>query len=439
MLIKNHPTSNPPRFPSWIIALAFAALACTTLTRGPFIPQTPAAPLTANGLIAYLGTDGNVYTIAENGENRVPVTENAQAFPHLQAYQNPTWSPDGHHLAFVSLESISGEQTARILVFTPETGETTEIYTDSTASPFYLYWSPDNASVSFLTSTPGSADLSLRLAFLNGDESRVADTGQPYYWAWAPDGSRFFVHEGGAITENPEARLSLFSPEGDQTQTFELTPGNFQAPAWSPDGTQLLAALGGAEQNELAILDLNGGKTQTFAEFSTSVSFSWSPDGEHIAYLTTTPASGGFLGPLHIVASDHADSLVTTEEDILAYFWAPDSQKIVYFTPAITNDAEASLISTQRQDAFQLTMYLIDVQTGTTRRLSTFTPTQDFLTVLPFFDQYHRSATLWSPDSTKVVYPSMNGADEALLWVVSVEGGQPVQLAEGTLAFWAWK
>ena len=44
MLIKNLPTSNPPRFPSWIIALAFAALACTTLTRGPFIPQTPAAP-----------------------------------------------------------------------------------------------------------------------------------------------------------------------------------------------------------------------------------------------------------------------------------------------------------------------------------------------------------------------------------------------------------
>jgi len=443
------PLKTPP-FPYWALVLFLTTLACTTITRGV---QSPSPQSAQNGLIAYLGPDGNVYTIDENGGHLTPITQDAQrqlnSGNSIRLYQHPTWSHDGRHLAFVAIEVSEGEQIARLLVATSETAEITEIFSDSAETPFYLYWSPDNERVSFLTSAPNAPHLFLRLAFLNGEDSRIVDTGQPYYWVWAPGGEQIFVHEGGSTVSNPDARLSLFSPDDDPspyvgagpTQSFALSAGIFQAPAWSPDGERLLAAIKGEGQGELTLLDRNGAATQTIAQFNTSISFSWSPNGEQIAYLATTPESGGFLGPLTLLSNaDPASRRVTSEETVLAYFWAPDSQKIAYLTPDTSEGINASLISTQAQASFQLALHVMDVQTGATHSLTTFQPTDDFLSILPFFDQYHHSATLWSPDSTKLVYPALNGDNEAGVWVVQADGGTPpALLAEGTLAFWSWK
>lgn len=435
---------SPTRF-IWILALVFSSFACVTLTGRP--TRSSNDPGTAaNGLIAYLGTDGNLYTVDETGTHVTSITQNAHPQTPggpVQLYQHPTWAQDGRHLAFVAFEFTGSEPTSRLLVADPYTAEITEIFAHQEETPFYLYWSPDNETVSFLTSSPAASELSLRLAFLNGEASRVADTGQPYYWVWSPNGDEIFVHKGGAQGTNPAARLARFFSADGQTQAFDLGPGRFQAPGWSPDGEQFLAAL----ENSLVILNREGEIAQTVTEYDVSISFTWSPNGEQIAYLPTTPASGGFLGPLtiHATRPENADlSFTTPEQTVLAYFWAPDSQKIAYFIADTSDDVDAGLvqtspISTQRQETFRLALHLMDAQTGATQRLTTFQPTDAFLAIFPFFDQYHHSATLWSPDSEKLVYTAMSGTGEAGVWVIPAAGGAPIQIADGTLAFWSWK
>jgi Tol biopolymer transport system component len=435
-------SNKPHKLPHiiyWVIFFVLTSLACATLVRGAST-ITPSLPATfSNGLIAYVGTDGNLYTIERNGDNKLPVTQDAQIRPRLQVYQSPTWSSDGRHLAFVSVEISREVQTIRLLVYTPETGGITEIFSSEEEAPFYLYWSPDNETVSFLTSSSNTASLSLHLAFLNGNASQIADTGQPYYWVWSPDGKEIFVHKGGSTAANPNAQLLRSSLQDGNTQTFNLASGNFQSPAWSVDGDQLLAAVTLEEQNTLSLLDQHGAVIKTLTEYPASIAFSWSPDGKYIAYIATTLESGGILGPLNIIDTVSPDIRKTTfENTVLAYFWSPDSQKIAYFTPD-RSDGNDVQVRSQAQNTFMLTLHIMEIQTGVIHQPITFEPTTEFLNILPFFDQYHHSATIWSPDSKYLTYTSLSDENVASVWVISEDGGTPNHIADGTLAFWSWK
>ncbi|NIW43421.1 MAG: hypothetical protein GWN30_01200, partial [Gammaproteobacteria bacterium] len=178
-----------------ICILLLASLACTTVTRNIPSGLPFASELSDNGRIGYLGSDGNVYMIDENGDNLTSLTEDAQApsfSNNFRLYQYPTWSPDGRHLAFISIEATDTMRLHHLLVADRETGEINNVFTHPEDQLIYLNWSPDNESISFITTGETPPTLNLRLAFLNGDESIILDRGQPYYWDWSPDGSQFF-------------------------------------------------------------------------------------------------------------------------------------------------------------------------------------------------------------------------------------------------------
>jgi hypothetical protein len=69
-----------------------------------------------------------------------------------------------------------------------------------------------------------------------------------------------------------------------------------------------------------------------------------------------------------------------------------------------------------------------------------FQPNQQLLTILPTFDQYHRSATIWSPDSAYLVLSAMTQEGAPGIWVVPASGQLPPRfITPGILAFWSWR
>ena len=76
---------------------------------------------------------------------------------------------------------------------------------------------------------------------------------------------------------------------------------------------------------------------------------------------------------------------------------------------------------------------------GDTKEVASFVPTAAFRQILPFYSQYQRSGTIWSPDSQSLVLSGVDSAGENAIYVVAADGSQIQKIADGELAFWSWK
>jgi hypothetical protein len=87
-----------------------------------------------------------------------------------------------------------------------------------------------------------------------------------------------------------------------------------------------------------------------------------------------------------------------------------------------------------------LELHIAEARSGDTRRIAAFQPTETFLGLFPFFDQYQRSVTIWSPDSNYLVVSAVASEEQQGLFIVPASGDyEPRFLAEGNVGFWSWK
>jgi len=417
--------------------------------------QVPQSPLLStlerkSGMIAYLGVDGNMYVSDQGGGNLTQLTEDA-VIPESQGgpvlyYQYPTWSRDGSQLAFIGLRS-EGEQTeSKLMVANLDDDSVNEIYTTESEHPVYLNWSPDNANLSFISTNVSGQNLILQSIPSQGGDRTILDTGSPYYWSWAPDGRVMVVHAGGAAASAPEhvAFLNVDSDSATVTeQALDSAPGAFQAPAWSPDGSRIALARASANKNQIIVTDSAGENPKEIGTFTEKTAFAWSSDGTRIAYIDGIQAlEAGTIGSLHVVDLESSEEIVE-DANIIAFFWSPSGEEIAYFVlqqvqPEGGSSGDSGSTETTPQLVLQLNV--LDVTSGESRDLFTYRPTQQFLSMLPYFDQYHQSATIWSPDDNNLVLSFLTNSGSPGIAVVAASGNlEPRMLAEGYLAFWSWE
>jgi Tol biopolymer transport system component len=405
--------------------------------------RIPESPLLRNlerksGLIAYVGTDFNIYTVDQGGGNLAAVTEDAQTASTespSRIYQFPSWSPVDNKLAFVGLTG----QIDDISVYTadPDGKDVQIISSHPDELSYYLYWTPDGENISFLAATEGGQNNILKLVPANGGETEVLDTGSPYYWDWAPNARQLVINEGLSTS----GRISFLFP-GDEVREEGIShePARFRAPAYSPDGQYLLlAAQNRSGPDELILADQVGRKIRSLATFEHSIAFAWSPDGKKIAYLTQSdPSLPGTIGSLTVLELDRPDEPVLISDRLVnAFFWAPDSEKIAFFEATIP--ADDGSVGTSQADLF-FNLFVKELDKDDQEFILSFIPTTEFFRRVAVFDQYHRSDTIWSPDSRFIVISVIAPSGDPSIWVVPASGNiTPRFIADGTIAFWSRK
>lgn len=431
-----------------LLALAAALLSGCGERRLQLQPSPLLPALQRNaGRIGFIGPDGNIYRIAQRGGEPTPVTADAganRAARTAVAYLQPTWAPDGRSMAFArtALTGASSLQ-ASIWVTGGRGSPPREVFNTSSLRPIYLYWSPDGARLTLLSQPLGSAELELGVIDLDQDRYRALDYGQPYYWSWLPDNSALVTHVGGDVRLNAAARLSLVPLDPLRGKAdFNLSPTAFQAPAVSPDGRYVAFVTTTASGTGLVAREIDGPDERLLTAVPGFAYFAYAPRGNRIAVLKSATPGPAADGQLTIIDTRSGSETTLPQGDVIAFFWAPNGQRIAYLVPARAaqeQGLELDPLFARQPRLFYAELRVADVRRGNSWRVVQFPISEGFLRLhLPFFDQYLRSTSIWSPNSRFLTYAALTAAGGPGIFVSAASGTlRPQFLAAGDLASWS--
>ncbi len=405
--------------------------------------------------IAYTGSDGNIFTINPDGTDsrRLTITDLrvgpgghilGQGLDHQVFYTWPTWSPDGSSLAASRVVVAADFVSFALEVVDAVTGRATEVYENESdtvsiaqGTPHYMYWSPDSSRLAFIAATRN--ELVMFAGSPAGDRTpdRVVGRG-PIYPLWTPDSAAILIHRGGEL-------LRSFPGIGGPTPEILATVSlGFRTPALSPDGARVAYTMDDEAGSAVFVGEVGpssaaGGSSLERARAILSVgpasALTWSPTREELAVADTIASAGPTYERLTLVGSDGTSKVALVDESFLAFFWAPDGDKIAYIS-----------IDADQQD---FTWKVVNRSGGDPVSLARFIPSVEFLTMVSFFDQYTHSHSIWSPDSSQIVFSGTtspgdlgrNGGSPAgdKVYVLDARpGAAPREIASSRFAVWSW-
>jgi TolB protein len=393
----------------WSVKIVLATMALTLLA----CTGAPDDGSTEHLLV--LGSAGEIFIIDPTGRKQTDLAVAAEGSVHLQ----PTWSPNGTRAVWTEI----GKGGPTIGLWD---GERVQNVT-APLSPFFYLWNPPADRVAFLGDAASGSGIRLGLLDPSGRTASEIDAGQPYYLDWSPAGDQLVTHVAAE-------RLSLLDQSGAATP-IDITPGSFLAPDWTELGvlavgtraTDRVAATGtvsgvqtAARQSSdhLLLFDPISRTTTELSPVDGPVAFAVSPDRAHIAF---TSEVGAVQAVLRVIGAQGGEPVQIGEVPAVAFQWSPDSRRLWY----LTVDLEAQRLVPRVWEE------------GRIFDFPGFAPTTAFIRdYLPFWDQYSRSLTVWSADSTRFVYPAAGAnGDEIFVQTVAPEAG-PLRVTAGAFASW---
>ncbi len=231
---------------------------------------------------------------------------------------------------------------------------------------------------------------------------------------WSPDGKTLIYSMQG----------SLWRQQLGDTVAEQLTdgPGYDGQPDWSPDGRWVVYSSYHDDAIELRVLELATLVSQSLlAGGAVHVEPRWSPDGGNIAFVSTAfegrwhiyllPMKGGqAAGPPVRLTSDHDSGLpryyYSRFDHYLSPTWSPDGASLMLVSNAghIWGTGGIWRMEAREGGAFR------EIRNEET----TWKARPD-----------------WSHDGKRVVYSSYLGGQWHQLWLMTAEGGDPLQLTYG--------
>lgn len=162
--------------------------------------------------------------------------------------REPTWSPDGEHIAFVTDQDGQRE----IYVMNIE-GEGWVNLTRNRGDDFSPVWSPDGAQIAFVSDRARNYEVFVMDA-LTGDPVRNVSLNRAEEWspAWSPDSHylTFISDETGSY------QVYLLTLENRRIRNLTHHNSSDFSPAWSPDGKQIAFVSNRSETQQIYLLDV---------------------------------------------------------------------------------------------------------------------------------------------------------------------------------------
>ena len=253
---------------------------------------------------------GELHVVDDKGNSRAFVSGSVKV-------SKVDWTPDGHGISF--LTKRKDDKTKSLYVIAADGGEARKIVSHETGISGYS-WSPDGKQVAFTAKEPPSPETTkLRK---NGFNQQVFEEDWPPIKVWIS-----------------EADLASPEPGHKKARPLDVT-GSASEIHWSPGGGLLGVAMAPTPSvddafmnRKVIIIDLESSEVRgNLTPPGKMKSFAWSPDGKHLALISSADRSDPMAGRLVVGSADGGeltDLLPNLAGHVSGIAWR-DRQTIVY-------------------------------------------------------------------------------------------------------------
>ena len=241
--------------------------------------------------------NGEIYVMDADGNNQIRLTH------HPAGDSSPSWSPNGHRIAFVSNRNGGNYQ----IYVMDSNGKNVRRLTEGVYDG-YPAWSPDGQTIAF--EGFGDEEWSFKIYVISPDGTNLqrlaadipSDDRHP---TWSPDSQQIaFV----SWREDWNAEIYMMDADGGNQRRLTNNTVAERGPSWSPDGNKIAfwSSLDG--DNIIVVMDADGTNRNNLTEKVRDgltvwdSDPAWAPDGRMIAYRSHI--FGHNKGEIHLMTAD---------------------------------------------------------------------------------------------------------------------------------------
>ena len=299
----------------------------------------------------------HIYAINRDGSGMVQITDT-----YGSEYE-PAWSPDGSKIAFSARSSVSGGYDIHVANID---GTDITVLRGSSLTERSPAWSPDGKTIAYTAQTNedsvGREIFVVNIAGTLGARltHRRLRSVDP---AWSPDGSKLLF--ASDHISNSEIYVmdvdyeAAVEPSNLHRYFKQLTySSNNIEPAWSPDGGRIAFLSYRSGLRALYVMNVDGSASRqiTNPTYNEVSHHTWSPDGNRIAYVSWLD---GFGANIFVMNDDGTGvtnltsfrSIETPADRGMGPSWSPDGEHIAF----ISNPTGRYQIHIMKSDGAELT------------------------------------------------------------------------------------